>query len=235
MFVLMPTLGRLANIQLVNPDGTCGLRNQRWYDALEKYIREPLKNGIAQYVVDPTINTTKEVRDFLSDNNPDRDVLSQLNAIKALARLNDNTCPPMNTMGIVPIGCIFHEVEFKRRTDIGFGFPPGHFTFIGGSGAIIPKYSKNKKLAWRFLTHFINQSDTFIPRITSEGSVPPLKSFGDYAFFRTPLYQFSKQLMKRGVPVQYPSAPYKNWAGLQEYKPLRLMIYEMLHKNFSAE
>ncbi|KAJ3087218.1 hypothetical protein HK102_011572 [Quaeritorhiza haematococci] len=235
-FTLMPTLGRLANVHLVNQNGTCGLRNQRWYDALEKYIRQPLRNGIADYILDRTrLSNDKAIVDFLRDRNPDTDILSQSEGVKALASLYDNSCPPMFTMGIVPIGCIFYEVQFKGRNDLGFGFPPGHFTFVGGSGAIIPKYSKHKDVAWKYLTVLINPRDTFVPRLTSEGAVPPLKSFGNYGFFKTPVYQFSKQLMTRGVPVQYPGAPYRNWRGLLEYKPFRLMMVEMLYKNFSAQ
>ncbi|KAJ3090512.1 hypothetical protein HK102_003477, partial [Quaeritorhiza haematococci] len=237
LVVLMPTLGRLANVQLMNANGTCGLRNQRWYDVLEKYLRQPLQKGIASYVIDTTkVNNNPVIQEFLNDKNPDKDVLSQSDAIKAIARINDNTCPPMNTMGIVPIGCIFDAIQYQRRNDIGYGFPPGHFTFIGGSGAIISKYSQNKDLAWGLLRRFLNHSTTYVRRtVALEGSPPPLASFGDYAVFSTPFYQFSKQVMKRGVPVQYPSAPYTNWPGLQEYKPFRLMIFEMLYKNFSAK
>ncbi|KAJ3085460.1 hypothetical protein HK102_014152, partial [Quaeritorhiza haematococci] len=237
LLVLMSTLGRLANIQLVTLAGTCGLRNQRWYNVLEKYIRQPLQKGIAEYVIDLTnVNNNKVIRDFLADTNPDTDVLSQSDAIKALALLNDKACTPMNTMGIVPIGCIFDAIQTQKRVDIGYAFPPGHFTFIGGSGAMISKYSQNKNLAWGLLRRFVNRSTTYIPRVVSlEGSPPPLESFGDYELFSTPLYGFSKKLMKRGVPVQYPSAPYTNWPGLQEYKPFRLMMFEMLFKNFSAK
>ncbi|KAJ3087217.1 hypothetical protein HK102_011571 [Quaeritorhiza haematococci] len=68
MLVFMPTLGRLANVQLVNANGTCGLRNQRWYDVLEKYIRQPLKNGIAEYRIDVAkVNNNQVIREFLSD------------------------------------------------------------------------------------------------------------------------------------------------------------------------
>ncbi|KAJ3078066.1 hypothetical protein HK102_004760 [Quaeritorhiza haematococci] len=203
---------------------------------LEKYIRQSLLKGVSGYLTDNwAINNNRVVQSFLSNMDPKSDILSQLESIKTLATLSNQNCPTMNTIGIVPIGCIFNAIQNQQRNDIGYAFPPGPFTFVGGSGAVIAKFSKNKNLAWKYLSLFLNQRKTYMPRITAEGSPPPLQSFGDHPGFGSALYNFAKKLMKRGIPVHYPSNPYSQWAGLEILKPFRMMMFEMRYKNFSAE
>ncbi|KAJ3090516.1 hypothetical protein HK102_003481 [Quaeritorhiza haematococci] len=233
--MMMPIVGRFANTFLVTSNNTCGLRKQRWYDTLEKYIRQPLQSGLARYVINTTaMNNNRVVQDFLINKDPNSDVLSQLDAIKALGSLSDGRCPDMNGIGIAPVSCIFSAS--LRSTEIGYAYPPGFFTYLGGSGAFIPKNSKNKRLAWNVITQFINQANTYLVRINNEGLPPPLESFIDHQQYRTAdFYTFSIQLMQRAVPVQYPSNPYTDWPGLKTYKPFRMMFLEMMYKGFDAK
>ncbi|KAJ3090514.1 hypothetical protein HK102_003479 [Quaeritorhiza haematococci] len=234
--MIMSTLARFANVVLVNANGTCGLRNQRWYDAMEKYIRQPLKAGLGTYGIDfanlKRNNATAALK-FLDDKDPNSDVMSQLNALEQLRYTGFAECPDFNGIGMAPIGCIYGYLWAKK--DLGYGFPPGHFTFLGGAGMSIPKYAKNKQIGWKVIARFINQTTNYVGRMNTQGAPPPFMSFSEWETYKGEFYTFAKKLLKRAVPVQYPSTPYTNWQGLEKYMPFRMLMLEMLNKNFTAE
>ncbi|KAJ3090515.1 hypothetical protein HK102_003480 [Quaeritorhiza haematococci] len=236
--MMMTTLARFVNVLLVNANGTCGLRNQRWYNAVEKYIRQPLKSGLATYDIDLAhlrrSNATKALK-FLNDTNPISDVVSEVDALEEMYSAANFDCPKFDGFGITSIGCIFGNLAWGQK-EIGYGFPPGHFTFLGGSGLVIPKYSKNKQIAWKMMTRFIDQTTSYVGRMNTQGAPPPFKSFGEWDVFKSSEFmRFTKGLMKRAIPVQYPSTPYTQWDALERLKPFRMMLLEMVYKNFTTE
>ena len=96
--------------------------------------------------------------------------------------------------------------ETRMLEDIGFAvlpkFPRGRFTFLGGSGWAIWKNSTQKDLAWKFLTHLIEPTDSpYWPDLIENWGIMPAYSS------LLALLDNSKEPVKsvlRSLPYAYP-------------------------------
>ncbi|KAJ3089793.1 hypothetical protein HK102_005492 [Quaeritorhiza haematococci] len=231
----MPTFGRLADARLVDENGICGLRKKSWYDAIETYVRKPLLDGTAKYLYSPEIlQTQPALVAYLNNPDPNADVLSNLNAYNSLVPVADWGCPNPNGIGLVMIGCLYGEY-IRNPNETGIAFPPGGFNFLGGAGAVLTRYSKNKEKAWEFLTNLVSPTRPYLVKLNTDGGVPPFESFADDPFYSGPFYEVSRRLMRFAIPDQFPDPPYRQWGALETLKPFRMMMLEMIYKNFTAQ
>ncbi|KAJ3079285.1 hypothetical protein HK102_003880 [Quaeritorhiza haematococci] len=236
LYHLMATIGRLVNVPLVEFDGTCGLKTQSWYDALEKYVRKPMQDGVLRINYnDVLIGQLPPMQTFLNDTNPTSDPLLHLYTMSKLfdaVTIWQNPVP--DGMQIMSASYL-HLLLTQNPTDTGYAFPPGFFTFIGGFGIVIPKHAKNKLTSWEFIAHFTDRTQSFLRRFNADGLIPPLESFADLPAYSTPFYEFAKKLMRRAIPSHYPGAPYRQYQDLETIRPFRMMMMEIKYKNFSAQ
>ncbi|KAJ3087726.1 hypothetical protein HK102_010426 [Quaeritorhiza haematococci] len=234
---LQPGIGRLVNAPLVESDGTCGLRTRAWYDAIEKYIRRPLQEGILELdYIDANIDASPPFRKFLQDKNPQSDILSQVDVLASSLFLPANwKAPVMDTMSLVS-AYFLYPVWLRNPNETGYAYPPGSFSFLGGIGIVIPKHAKNKWTAWEYIAHLTKRTESFVRRLNINGGViPPFESFAELPAFSSPFLDFSKKLIRRAVPDHYPGSPYRRYKEVEALVPFRLMMMEMKYKNFSAE
>ncbi|KAJ3085758.1 hypothetical protein HK102_013855 [Quaeritorhiza haematococci] len=231
----MVPLGRLANAPLVESDGSCGLRRPAFKQVWEKYMREPLANGLANHQFDEAaLMNSADLKPWLTDLNPNSDIVAQVPKLGALSTLATWGRPAPDGMGTGPIGGVY--VQWLRNPkDVGYGYPPGFFTFLGGSGAVIPRHSKQKDMAWEFIAHLLNRTESFIRRLNWEGSIPPLESHANHPDFNSTFFEFARNIMRRAVPNHYPGIPWRFYKALGTVRPFRMMMLEHKYKNFTTD
>ncbi|KAJ3089796.1 hypothetical protein HK102_005495 [Quaeritorhiza haematococci] len=232
----MPSFGRVAEARLVDENGICGLRQKSWYDAIETYIRQPLLKGTATYLHnEEALQSQKALMTYLNNRDPNSDVLSHMEtAYKSTVGIADWGCPNLNGIGINVIGCLYQQY-LVNPGETGIGFPPNGFTFLGGSGAVLTRHSKNKDKAWEYISNFVSPANRYLVDVNDDGVIPPFESFADDPAYDGPFFDVSRRLMRFAIPDQFPDSPYRQWGALETYKPFRMMVLEMLYKNFTAE
>eukprot|EP01097_Dermamoeba_algensis_P005133 TRINITY_DN3266_c0_g1_i1.p1 TRINITY_DN3266_c0_g1~~TRINITY_DN3266_c0_g1_i1.p1 ORF type:complete len:924 (-),score=194.62 TRINITY_DN3266_c0_g1_i1:79-2481(-) len=218
--------------KFVNSDNKCGFNNTRFVEVFDKVVNRIFGKGSAQ-------------REILTDSNGD--------AFKQWVSQPMNPDPwqePMiccqgpdasSTSGMQFIAptVIPNPVYDQRRNPnatFGIGYPPGKRTFLGGSGIILTKGSKNKEIAWDFLTHLVNRSQ---PYLTMAGvfafSLPPYESIWSKSPWNEPLWEIPVQLMKFAAPAQYPLSTFPQFGQIESKKPVRLALLEVSYKNATAK
>ncbi|KAJ3089889.1 hypothetical protein HK102_005239 [Quaeritorhiza haematococci] len=233
---LMTTVGRLVNVRLIESNGTCGLRKANWYDALEKYVRKPLQDGIFNHMYDRNmLASVPRLQNFLKNTDPNSSVIAELDVFPMLSQIAQwDFGNVLDGMGLLPVAGIY-AAWLSNPNETGYAFPPRGFTFLGGTGLVIPKYATQKETSWDFIVHMTDKKESFIRRWNNAGAVPPLESAADHPVYKTPFHTFSRALMKRAIPDHYPGAPYRFYKELDTMAPFRMMLLEMALKNFSAE
>ncbi|KAJ3090902.1 hypothetical protein HK102_002287 [Quaeritorhiza haematococci] len=94
----------------------------------------------------------------------------------------------------------------------------------------------NKDLAWKYISNFVNKSNGYLVDVNRElGTIPPFDSYSDDPVYYEPFIAVAKQLLRYAIPNQYPDSPYRQWGPLENVKPFRMMLLEMIYKNFTAK
>ncbi|KAI9137963.1 hypothetical protein BKA69DRAFT_1169454 [Paraphysoderma sedebokerense] len=131
----------------------------------------------------------------------------------------------------------FYDTQrLPNASDIGIAHLPGKTNFLGGSGLILTKKGKNKKVTWQVVKYLLNSNNDFLDQIGStQGTLPPYESALLKYPWNTKAYEVSREALKRAVPPQYPLTTFPEFAEIESRKPFRLMMAEMIQKNLTVE
>ena len=123
----------------------------------------------------------------------------------------------------------------NKHGDIGECFMPGRLSFLGGSGMSITSMSHYKDQLWDFMQIMtsnnysigINGLLDVMPPYTPAISASPL--------WTTPDYRIKKANYDKAVPIQYPQSSFPQFNELEQLKPARYLLLEMMYKNLTDD
>ncbi|KAJ3125057.1 hypothetical protein HK098_000613 [Nowakowskiella sp. JEL0407] len=113
------------------------------------------------------------------------------------------------------------DVNYSKPTNqIASAFVPGRRTFLGGSGMMMTKISKNKTLTWDLMATIVNFKNEYITEIgLANRSPPPYDSISELEPWSHDEWAFSNSALKTAVPIQWPSESFKQLSLLEDAKP----------------
>jgi len=127
---------------------------------------------------------------------------------------------------------------------------PGKYTYLGGSGLMIPKRSSCRGLelsdacwseerssrvehGWRIMAELVDRDQ---PWIRQAGRfLPASMSAIDQAPYTEEVWEPARRALQRAVPSAYPTAPLAESCAIENVKPWRIALVRGIYGNISAE
>ncbi|KAJ3036523.1 hypothetical protein HDV00_002671 [Rhizophlyctis rosea] len=121
--------------------------------------------------------------------------------------------------------------------NLQLGYLPGTNTFLGGAGMAITKKGKNKDWAWKLISTIISHDEPFLQNIADVMSSPPPS---EYFMDSSSEYNSGdgltmRESMKSAIPPQYPLPTFPQFGDLESYKPIRILLYELIFLRLSPD
>jgi len=130
--------------------------------------------------------------------------------------------------------------------DLAYAQMPGGYTFLGGSGLMLPAYAGEagegdaRRLAegWKILQELADRTKPWIVQANTMRALrtpPPSSSLTRKPPFTNPEWEPVVQAMDRAIPSTHPGQPFPEFDDIEAHKPLRIALVRAVYANVSTK